>query len=196
MAKPKDKKPSRFTQNQIAEMFGINPAIISRDWKPRFENHGWPGFYSDGVDSVEFLAGIRKWDKLTAKNSVRLEGDPKERLDDQRSEKLQLEIQRMRGDMIYVPDLVDEISRMQAEYVSAQNRIPRTVVANLLAYIATVIADDIAKNPAVADAFSKIDQGDLENWFARRFSEATGDMGKKLKQAWRNAIDRARIRFS
>lgn len=190
----KDRK--RMTQKELAEFTGIQPAVISRDWKPRFEEHGWPGFYDDGVDSIEFLRGRDRWNDLKREKTVRLDGDPDDRLKEQRSEKLQIEIQGLRGEMIYIPDFVDEIERMQAEYVNASSRVPRTASAALLAFIAETIAEDIATYPEVAAAFEKIRQCDIEIWMDKKFSIATGDMGKRLNKAWKDAIARSRMRFS
>lgn len=185
---------NRMTQKAFCEWYGMHPSQLSRDWQKIFEKHGWPGFYPDGVDSRELIQGIREFEKIKNEKVVRMEGDPDERIKNQKSELLQMEIQEKRREMIYIPDFVDEIFKMQVEYISAQSRVPRTAAASFLAYIAEQIKDDIAKSPEVAAAFGKIKQGDVENWLEEKFSKATGDMGKKLKVAWENAIERARIR--
>lgn len=186
------------SQREAARILGIDPAILSRTWKPRFKKNLLPGFYDNGVNIGEIHAGIIEWNSAKAKqkaDNMIMGDDPDDRLKEQRSQKLQLEIQAMRGKMILIEDFQPEISRMTGEYVNAARRVPRTASGNLLSYIAGIISEDIAKSKEVAQAFEKINQGDIEIWMDEQFSRSVGDQGKALDKAWRAAIKRSRIRF-
>lgn len=198
MPTPRKKdRGNRVSQAEAGRNLGIDPAIITKTWKVRFAENGWPGFYDDGVVTAELHKGIRKWDDIQRKRNHEEAGesDADDRWKEARADKAQLELQSLQGKIIFVPDFVDEVVRMQTEYRQSVSRLPRTMAANLVSWIATQMADDIKANPAIAKSLEKIKQGDLETWMGDRINSAVGDMGKHLDKAWRASIERAKIKL-
>lgn len=199
MPRPKKDRGGRVSQAEAGRIFGIDPSIITNTWKPRFSENDWPGFYDNGVDLGEFHAGMLRWERMkSAKKSSEATGvlDAKERWEESRADKAQLELQAMRSQMIYIPDFADEIVNMQTAYRQAQSRLPRTMAPNLINWIAVKLAEDIKRNPEISIALEKIKVGELETWLDQQNSRAVGDMGRELDKAWRNAISRAKIKAS
>lgn len=198
MATPRRKdRGDCVSQAEAGRILGIDPALITRTWKPRFDENDWPGFYPEGVNISEFHSGMLKWERMKAAKVRDSDGesDADDRWKEARADKAQLELQALQGKIIYVPDFVDELVRMQTEYRQSVSRLPRTMAANLTSWIAAQMAEDIQKNPAIGKSLERIKQGELETWMNDRINAAVGDMGKHLDKAWRSSIDRSKIKL-
>lgn len=197
-------QPHLISQAECARQFGIDPAVMTRKWKKAFEERELPGFYAKGVNIVEFAKGyadIRDAEtkaaanRQAARDTAGGNGDPDDDLKRARRDKLTLEIQALRDEMIYVPDLKDEIVSMAVGFVQAQRMIPRTLTAVMLAWMAELWEDDLKDSEEVQAAFRKISPSILERFLDDRLDGTLPDLGKGIDKAFRNSITRARIRF-
>lgn len=197
--------PERITQAECGRRMGIPVVSMTRVWKPKFEERHLPGFYADGMDQAEFAAGwaqiLQEEAKATAVKAAAKEGtfggdDPDTDLKRNRAIKLSMEIQAMRDEMIYIPDLADEVATMSIAFVQAQGMIPRTLAAKLQSWIADLLEDDLKESEAVRTAFGRLKIGILETYLSEKLDESLPDLGIALDKAFRNGITRARLRAS
>lgn len=193
---PRD-APEYISQAECGRRLNIDPAQMTR-MKADFARHGLPGFSEAGVIEYQVFESIRKLDALRAgeRGGEKANQDADARYKNARAERASIETQALKGETIYVDDVVDLFSEMAMKFRTAQLRVPQVMAPLFLGWLASMLAEEIHENPKLAKALDAIKAADVQRWLDDQLDRSLGDLGVQFEGILGASIKRARLRAS